>query len=129
VERCLGFVLCDVVVDLTKPVLGLNGPFYFRHASIRRPMSSWLITRPPRDDDHSGATLGLDELAEVARHGPGIMRDENPPVASGEGQDLTIRQSLELAATDSLPVQHVARAPQVIRVTPRTRCDVSQNPS
>ena len=36
------------------------------------------------------------KLAEVVRHGPGIVRDENSPIPSGESQDVAIVESLEL---------------------------------
>ena len=49
-----------------------------------------------RDDDDSGAAVGFCELAEVPRHGLGVVRHENPLLTSGERQDFEVVEPPQL---------------------------------
>lgn len=46
VSRSLGIISGNVIEYVFKPALGFCGPGYFRHERMRRPISSFEMTRP-----------------------------------------------------------------------------------
>ena len=57
-----------------------------------------------RDHNHTGAVLRTHELREVRGHRPGIVRDEDPPLACGDAENFDVLQAAEARRVGSLEV-------------------------
>ena len=57
-----------------------------------------------RHQENTGAGSGLDEFAEMLRHRPYIVGDENSAGFRSEGEDFRVRSPLEACLGDSLEI-------------------------